>query len=142
MEFESALTESLMRSDRVILPIILCFYSGDMPDYVARMPREPEPAVGMAFGADFLSVLENALTQNAAVHDGAIMIGREQFGSSYRVSGWSYRLLPPAADEAVPNKGSAFNSCLAMSSVRNVDLVYLFNRGGLSIFRSGAVVSP
>ena len=137
MTLQNALIEALTRSDLAALPIILCFFTGDLPPYAAKMPRDPEPASGMTFGTDFVAVLEHALACNPATHDGAILIGRDGPDRPYRVAGWSYRLLPPPLDSAIPNKGSAFNSCLAMSAVINVDMVYLFNREGLSIFRTG-----
>jgi hypothetical protein len=141
MMLEETVREALMHSDKVALPIIFCFFTGDLPAYAAKMPRDPEPATGMAFGTDFVVVLEHALACNAAVHDGAILIGRDGPLSPYSVAGWSYRLLPPPMDSSIHNKGSAFNSCLAMSAVKNVDVLYLLNREGLSIFQAGNLIT-
>lgn len=141
MDLQKTLNAALTQSDLITLPIILCFFTGDMPAYATKMPREPEPASGMTFGIDFMDVFEKALECNAAIHDGAILIGRERAVSPYRIAGWSYRLLPPPLDSAIPNKGSAFNSCLAMSAVGNVDMLYLFSREGFSIFRAGTLIA-
>jgi hypothetical protein len=141
MILPKALNDALIRSDLVTFPIILCFYTGEMPPAAAKMPREPEAANGMSFGADFVEVLEQALEHNAAIHDGAIMIGRADAASHYRIVGWSYRLLPPPLDGGMPNKGSAFNSCLAMSAVANIDMLYLFSRREFSVFQAGTLVA-
>jgi len=130
-----------MRSDLVTLPIILCFFTGGMPIHAAPMLREPAPPIGMAFDLSFADTLERAISINPAVHDGAILIGRETASSSYSVAGWSYRLLPPPVTTAIPNKGSAFNSCLAMSAISEIDALYLFRREGLSVFQAGALIS-
>jgi hypothetical protein len=63
-------------------------------------------------------------------------IGRSLSRLPYYIVGWSYRLFPPqGACEAEPNRGSAFNSCLAMSSVETVDRVYLISKGGVFRFK-------
>jgi len=122
-------------------PVIGCLYTGSsLPPYCVRMPRRPEPATGMALDARFASVLEEALALNPAIHDGAILIGRPGTGDPYRIVGWSYRLIPPPGPvEAEPNRGSAFNSCLAMSSVATIDRVYLLSTDGAFSFRHGCV---
>src|SRR5690349_11937693 len=91
----------------VTLPVIACFYTGSaLPAGCAAMPREPEPASGMAFGQNFPELFAATLTQNSAIHDGAVMIGRPNRTSSYRVMGWSYRLYPPDGPaHAEPNRG-------------------------------------
>jgi hypothetical protein len=116
--------------------IISFLYTGvDLPPHCAPMPRLPEPVTGMIFDDGFPSVLGRTLELNAAIHDGAIMIGRSVSMLPYYIVGWSYRLFPPqGACEAEPNRGSAFNSCLAMSSVETVDRVYLISKGGVFRF--------
>ncbi|WP_442756067.1 hypothetical protein ACNHKD_05405 [Methylocystis sp. JAN1] len=103
------------------------------------MPRDPSPAAGAPFDEQFLDVLSEALLRNTTVHDGAIMLGRAIPRGCYKVTGWSYRLHPPATTMSVPNKGSAFNSCAAMSCVLGVDELYLISRDGIFVFRGGAV---
>jgi len=121
--------------------VIGCLYTGpDLPPHCAPMPRMPEPMSGMIFDDGFPSVLERAIERNPAVHDGAIMIGRPTGSLPYRVAGWSYRLFPPRGrSEAEPNRGSAFNSCLAMSSVGVIDRVYLISNVGVFRFEKGEV---
>jgi hypothetical protein len=121
--------------------IIACLYTGvDLPPHCAPMPRLPEPVTGMIFDDGFPSVLERTLELNAAIHDGAIMIGRSVSMLPYYIVGWSYRLFPPqGAREAEPNRGSAFNSCLAMSGAETVDRVYLISRDGVFRFEKGIV---
>ena len=122
-------------------PVIGCLYTGStLPPHCVPMPRRPEPATGMALNAHFSSVLMQALTVNPAVHEGAILIGRPRASDAYRIVGWSYRLIPPPGSvEAEPNRGSAFNSCLAMSSVETIDRIYLVSADGVSNFRHGCV---
>jgi hypothetical protein len=125
----------------VISAVIACLYTGrDLPAYCAAMPRLPEPRVGMIFNEDFSSLLERVLAINPAVHDGAIMIGRTAAAMAYHIVGWSYRLYPPDSRYvAEPNRGSAFNSCLAMSGVETIDRVYLISKGGVFRFEKGAL---
>jgi hypothetical protein len=117
--------------------VIACLYTGaDLPPYCAPMPRLPNPPAGMIVDEGFPLVVAHMLTSNPALHDGAIMIGRRESGLAYRVEGWSYRLFPPqGACDAEPNRGSAFNSSLAMSSVETVDRVYLISKGGVFRFK-------
>jgi hypothetical protein len=117
--------------------IIACLYTRiDLPPHCAPMPRLPEPVTGMIFDNGFPSVLGRTLELNAAIHDGAIMIGRSVSMLLYYIIGWSYRLFSPqGACKAQPNRGSAFNSCLAMSSVDTVDRVYLISKGGVFQFK-------
>jgi len=94
----------------------------------------------MAFDSDFFSVFAQALGANPAVHDGAILIGRQRASDAYRIVGWSYRLLPPPGPAAAePNRGVAFNSCLAMSSVETIDRIYLVSADGVFSFRQRCV---
>ena len=69
------------------------------------------------------------------------MVGRRYPTEAYRVVGWSYRLFPePALCDTEPNRGSAFNSCLAMSVVPTIDRLYLMSRMNLLRFQGGKVV--
>lgn len=109
--------------------VILCLYTGSLPDFCEPMARDPIP--------DLLWPIERLATEvskakslNPAVEDGALMFGRETVASPHRLTGWSYRLFPPPATlTTVANKGSAFNSCLLMSQVKGVDALYQIGRG-------------
>jgi hypothetical protein len=60
------------------------------------------------------------------------MIGRTDPASPYVVSGWSFRLFAKTAASIVePNRGSAFNSCIAMSLVDRIDGLYLISKLGI-----------
>lgn len=122
-----------LNSDQFVgLTIIGCLFTGPKPpSHCAPMPRRPDPRCGMVLDHTFASVVSNALASNRAVHDGAVMIGRPSKDDPYRVVGWSYRLFPPETPlPAEPNRGSAFNSCLAMSMVQTIDRVYLISKDG------------
>lgn len=129
---------ALAGSGSVSFPIMLCFYSGSMPPFSTPMPRDPLPVKGVPFDEQFPDVLADVLLSNAAVHDGAIMLGRSNPSEGYKVAGWSHRLHPPAVNTTVLNKGSAFNSCAAMSCVPGVDALYLISRDGIFAFCGGA----
>ena len=104
------------------------------------MLRSPSPKTGEVFDATFPKHLAVALALNPAVHDGAVMIGRDNTATPYRITGWSYRLFPnntEAKQEA--NRGSAFNSCLAMSTVAGVDRLYFVTGGTAYRFANGHV---
>jgi hypothetical protein len=120
-------------------PVIACFYTrSKLPPSCAPMLRVPEPDVGAVFNAGFPSILADALLRNPAVHDGAIMIGRAGRAMPYHITGWSYRLYPPEGPGGFePNRGSAFNSCLAMSRVESVDRVYLKSKEKVIRFEKG-----
>lgn len=122
----------------------MVFYTGlEPPDYCSAMVRDPLPTCGTAIDRDFASELQEALRVNPSVHDGAIMCGRESLKDNYRVTGWSYRLYPPAFDgDSFPNKGSAFNSGLAMSCVDSVDRVLFWSSGSGWCFEAGSVLGP
>ena len=122
-------------------PVMACLYTGaGTPDGCAPMPRSPEPAIGMPFDDNFADRLMATLTLNPAVHDGAILVGRAAGDMDYRVTGWSHRLFPPAiATVQFVNRGSAFNSCLAMSMVQRVDCLYLVARRAIHRFQAGSV---
>jgi len=119
--------------------MMLCLFTSNcLPDCCAEMSRDPQLDTGAVFGEDFLHVYARAIAQNAAAHDGAIMIGRPTAAQQYRVMGWSYRLFPPhTVQSAEPNRGSAFNSCLEMSKVAAVDMTYLVSEGRLVCFVKG-----
>ncbi len=103
------------------------------------MLRSPAPPVGQILDFAFAEHLAAALTFNEAVHDGAVMFGRENEAATYRVTGWSYRLFPPElAGERFANRGSAFNSCLSMSSLPGVDRLYLVTRHRNCRFENGS----
>lgn len=121
--------------------MMLCLFTGSkLPGFCAAMPREPKPDTGAELGGDFLDVYARAIAQNAAAHDGAIMVGRRSAADPYRLKGWSYRLFPPDTAQATEtNRGSAFNSCLEMSKVPRVDTTYLVSEGRLLRFLHGDV---
>jgi hypothetical protein len=96
---------------------------------------------GAVFGEDFVDILAEAVRCNHAIHDGAVMLGRASPEERYEVSGWSHRLHPPATTSNVINKGSAFNSCAAMSCVSGVDALFLIAREGTFVFCGGDVVN-
>jgi hypothetical protein len=94
----------------------------------------------MIFDESFPLVFAGSLVENPAIHDGAIMIGRSEKIAPYRIIGWSHRLYPREGPRrAEPNRGSAFNSCLAMSAVEMVDRVYLISRGKVFRFEKGII---
>jgi len=138
-------------SDRIFLDIsagqgvpgtvMACLFTGGpFPPFCSPMPRNPSPAVGIGWDHAFRSVLADVLAFNPSIHDGAVMVGRRTVEASYRILGWSFRLFPPDSTySAQQNKGSAFNSCLAMSNVASVDCVYLQSIGGVFRFERGEI---
>ncbi|MER2536658.1 MAG: hypothetical protein ABTQ31_16000 [Rhizobiaceae bacterium] len=125
-------------------PLILCFVSGvSIPRYCAPMARAPLPPLGDAFDENFLRVVEAAQRQNASIHDGAIVVSRQNNGDFYRVSGWSFRLIPPMISEfAEANRGSAYNSAICMSLSENVDAVALLSKHHSDVFAGGRRYAP
>lgn len=121
------------------LSLLLCLYTGpQQPDYCSAMPRDPPYSIGIVFGARFLDDYAAAIATNPAIHDGAVLIGRSEPTSLYRVQGWSMRLYPPPLGcVGEPNRGSAFNSCLEMSRVPRIDRMYLVSAGRLYCFITG-----
>jgi len=92
----------------------------------------------MPFDETFVEHLSSAWEQNPSIHDGAVMIHRPALTDKYRVAGWSYRLFPPSTTAGTPsNRGSAFNSCFAMSGVAGVDALYLVVASGIWKFGDG-----
>jgi hypothetical protein len=118
---------------------IICLFTGDLPAACEAMPRLPSPQTGIPFDDSFPEVLAQAVNLNPAVHDGAIMVGRTDSGCAYQVAGWSFRLFAGHARAATnaSNRGSAFNSCLAMSIVEGVDCIYLASGKHLEKFEHG-----
>jgi hypothetical protein len=121
--------------------IIVCFFTGpELPRFVAKMPRRPLPPADIPFNEKFLEAYREAITLNPAIHDGAVLVGRRLPKDPYEIVGWSYRLFPPPTDrETTPNKGAAFNSAVAMSTIESVDSVYLLSAGKIIRFRRGAI---
>lgn len=136
-EFEHAWARG---SDRLASSLLLCIYTGSaLPEYCQPMRRDPRPTVGMLWDSNFAEAYRSAMATNSAVHDGAVGIGRTDAQSPYRITAWSLRLFPPGEGRiAEPNRGSAFNSCLAMSVVHGVDRMYLVTAGQLVRFDAGA----
>lgn len=118
---------------------MLCFFTGHrFPPFCAPMRRSPEPPVGQLFDSEFHRHFSAALDLNPAVHDGAIMIGRDFTSQDYSIKGWSFRLFPPEVDiEGGLNRGSAFNSCAAMSRTPEIDIVYLWSGNHVWRFLGG-----
>lgn len=134
----------LLAARRVVrAPTLACLFTGDeLPMSCGPMLRSPEPLIGQIFDTSFPDHLAAALMLNPAVHDGAVMIGRDSISVPFRIRGWSYRLFPPyirVPQEA--NRGSAYNSCMAMSVVERVDCLYLVSNGGVFRFDHGAAVT-
>lgn len=123
--------------------MIICFFTGaSIPSCCAPMLREPVPSVGQPFTLlDFPSAFQAAVALNTTIHDGAVMVGRRSVGGKYEVAGWSYRLHPASLilSPRWPNKGSAFNSCLAMSKVDGVDWIGASTSDGVFGFAGGIV---
>jgi hypothetical protein len=122
-------------------PVIACLYTGgSMPLSCAPMPRWPEFVVGMVLDDRFADHLAAAIAQNSAIHDGAVMIGRDDEKAPYTIRGWSYRLYPPPAARQVEiNRGAAFNSCMEMSLVQDIDRLYVISTTALLRFERGIV---
>lgn len=120
--------------------MMLCLYTGlNLPECSEPMLRDPHPDTGTRWGDHFIDAYFTALQVNPAVHDGAVGIGRIDFMAPYTVRAWSLRLFPsPSGTIAEANRGSAFNSCLAMSSVAGIDRLYLVTAGQLVCFETGA----
>ena len=121
-------------------PLICCLFGHGQPLLFAEpMPREPLPAVGQPIDQNFAEIVREATLLNPAVHDGAIMASIDP-NRLCKVTGWSYRLFPPSgASQAPPNRGSAFNSCLAMSSVDGVVSIYLVSGSAGWRFEKGRI---
>ena len=123
---------------------IIVFYTGEhIPDYATGMLRDPLPRCGCTVDHQFVFSLCDALETNPSIHDGAIMCGRISRVNEYEIMGWSYRLYPPPNEGIlIPNKGSAFNSSLAMSFVNTVDRVLYWSSRMGWCFESGSTLGP
>ena len=119
--------------------LIVCFFTGEgAPPHCAAMLRVPAPPTGSSVTDSFHVQIDAAIELNSTVHDGAILVGRNRTSEDYAIRGWSYRLFPPhneACQDA--NRGSAFNSGLAMSTVEGIDAVYLASNNTVSKFVLG-----
>lgn len=120
-------------------PKIVCLYTGSrMPSSCEPMPRKPAPPLNARLDPELCGIVWLATARNQSLHDGALMFGRTTRNAEYVVTGWSYRLFPPPHSGLKrPNRGAAFNSCLAMSNVRSVDCLYLLTPGEITRFKSG-----
>lgn len=139
MEGIEKIIKALARKQAGDATIIVCLFTGTSPCSCTPMPRLPRPEIGMPFDDGFPALLANAVKVNPSVHDGAIMVGRIDASSAYKVTGWSFRLFAGdtcTAPSAV-NRGSAFNSCLSMSTVNGVDRIYLASQKRLERFEKG-----
>jgi hypothetical protein len=131
---------------RPLMPVqhslIICFFSGDTPpSRSAPMLREPSPPIGGPFDANFPNLYQAAVALNPATHDGAVMVGRASPLELPLVFGWSYRLFSPAQTSLEQaNRGSAWNSCLAMSLEDDVDELVLASSSEIFGFRKGSFV--
>lgn len=123
--------------------VIVCLFTGELkPAYLEPMTRDPQPPIGLAFDGSFVSIYREQLSQNPALHDGALLVGRATAKRSYRIDGWSMRLFPPpTAASLAANRGSAFASCLRMSAVSGVDGLILASQDEVLKFVAGEVVS-
>jgi hypothetical protein len=122
-------------------PLLLCLMTGDSSVPCCEpMLRIPAPATGHVFDIGFDVIFRAALERNPSIHDGAVLIRRRTASDAYRIDGWSYRLMAPLpVGRAIrPNRGSAYNSCLAFSYQPGVDSVYLLSRGLLTEFKDGS----
>ena len=141
--FERTLLYRLCSESRAHTGIMVFYTGSGLPDFCSAMVRDPPPKCGHAIDRGFVLELQGALRGNPSVHDGAIMCGRESTKNEYKVTGWSYRLYPPAFEGTLfPNKGSAFNSGLAMSCVESVDRVLFWSSGRGWCFEGGSVLGP
>ena len=96
----------------------------------------------MPFDATFPLMLGDVTAQNPALYDGAVMVRRQLASEVYRIVGWSFRLFPQfSIAEAPENRGSAFNSCLSMSNLPEVDAIYLLSRAGVFRFERGKAMA-
>ena len=136
---ERPIREILSRLPPVETTLIVCFFTGKrLPEFVAPMVLVPEPPVGCAFDEEFAELRASVVRLNPAAHDGAVMVGRERATEDYRIVGWSYRMFPPEGSRiSAPNKGTAYNSCLAMSLIPSADMLYLQSRHQRVVFQLG-----
>lgn len=119
--------------------LIVCFFTGEgHPPHCAAMLRVPEPSIGSRVKGNFHAQIDAAIELNSAVHDGAVIVGRNCTSEDYLIRGWSYRLFPPKNGICQePNRGSAFNSGLAMSTIEGIDAIYLASDSSVRKFVAG-----
>lgn len=118
---------------------IVCLLSTISPlKYIDMMPRTPMPKLEFFIDGDFAKNLIAANKLNPSIHDGAIVAIWEKEKEKYSVRHMSCRLLPPQiGNHSHQNRGSAFNSALAMSNVMQVQKVYFWSNRALHLFESG-----
>jgi hypothetical protein len=142
MDSPDTVFQQMLADPQLESTLIVCFYTGStLPPRCAPMPRTPAPPTGTPFDRTFPDVVARARRENPAIRDGAIMTGRSHLTERYTLTGWSFRLFPDSlAITTEANRGSAYNSCLAMSAVATVDFVYLLSGGGLFRFEKGSTL--
>jgi hypothetical protein len=116
---------------------VMCDSSlGSVPSSACAF-RHPAPKTGMPFESTFADAFAEATRLNPAVHEGAVMVGRDSASGPY-IAGSSFRLFPQAEGvEGLPNRGSAFNSAQTMSCVPTVDAAYWVSGRRIYRFISG-----
>ena len=143
-QFYKMLLSSLCSLDSARTGIIVFYTSPNIPKHATQMLRDPLPIGRYVVDDGFALALQQAIEINPSIHDGAILCGRTSCSDEYEITGWSYRLHPPHPYKgvAMPNKGSAFNSGLAMSFVKSVDRVLLWSSGTGWSFNDGFIWGP
>ena len=134
---------TLAESRLAAVTSIACLYTGKpFPSSCSPMALDPTPGIGFALDETFGRRFTQALVENPAIHDGAMMFGRGSIAGSYYLTGWSFRLFPPSSTvTSISNRGSAFNSCLAMSFVESVDRLYIVSGRYRARFSCGEIVA-
>jgi len=125
-------------------PVILVFSTGtEIPSSCVAMPRDPVPETQFPFDRDLASRLEEAYAINHSIHDGAILFQRQRPSQPYLCLGWSFRLAARGiSSNAIPNRGSAFNSALAISTSDGIDCVGLIFESSFEFFVDGQHHEP
>lgn len=89
---------------------------------------------------DLAERMNSAIEINPSVHDGALVFRRAEASGRYLQEHWSCRLAPPPIGaHKYKNRGSAFNSALAMSLLDDVDIVYFWSDEKIYRFVDGIV---
>jgi hypothetical protein len=125
-------------------PVIMVFFTGLVtPRSCVPMLRNPAPDTGFAFDRSFASHLSHAYSVNDSVHDGAVLFRRRRPDHLYLCHGWSFRMVARGKpDKAAPNRGSAYNSAIAVSLAGGVDCVVLLLEQGFEMFVGGESFPP
>ena len=133
------LMQNLARDPHVGNGGLVCFITKQTAfSYIDQMPRSPMPPTGNPLSMEFARELKNALSMNSSIHDGAVIFEDESSEGNYKLKAWSCRLLPPSvSNNTHDNRGSAFNSGLAMSAVDGVEFVFYWSQGDLWRFEAG-----